>query len=183
MSQITKNALGNSLKGLLQKKPLNKVTVKDVVEDCGVNRQTFYYHFQDIYDLLEWMFSQDLDKFFCSQSDNLNWQDWCDILVKYMQENKKLILNVYNSVPHEKLERHLEIWIKPAISKLVENFSEGKSYSEENKSFVENIYTISLEGLLMQWIETGMSEDKLKYIGKLFIIMDGSMTFMLEKLS
>lgn len=182
MSQITKNALGNSLKLLLQKKPLSKITVRDIVEDCGVNRQTFYYHFQDIYDLLEWMFSQDIDKFFLGQSDNLKWRDWCDILINYMKENKKLILNVYNSVSHEKLENHLKVWIKPSIAKLVEKFSEGKNYSEENKTFVENIYAITLEGILMQWIESGMAEEKLENIGKLFTVMDGSISIMLEKL-
>ncbi len=183
MSQITKTALGNSLKGLLEKKPLSKVTVKDVVISCGVNRQTFYYHFKDIYDLLEWMFSQELDGFFCSQSDNLNWQDWCDILLTYMKQNKRLILNVYNSVPHEKLEMHIKIWIEPAIAKLIENFSKGKKYSQENKKFVEKIYTITLQGFLMQWIEAGMPDEQLKHIGKLFTLMDGSMTMMLEKLS
>ena len=54
MSQMTKQALANSLKSLLQKKTLNKITIKDIVDDCGVNRQTFYYHFQDVYDLVDW---------------------------------------------------------------------------------------------------------------------------------
>ena len=48
MSQVTKRALAASLIKLLSQKPLDKVTVKDIIEDCGVNRQTFYYHFQDI---------------------------------------------------------------------------------------------------------------------------------------
>ena len=54
MSQVTKRALAASLIKLLSQKPLDKVTVKDIIEDCGVNRQTFYYHFKDIYDLVEW---------------------------------------------------------------------------------------------------------------------------------
>ena len=54
MSQLTKYALEQSLKKLLRERPLDKITIKDLVEDCGVNRQTFYYHFQDIYDLIAW---------------------------------------------------------------------------------------------------------------------------------
>ena len=56
MSVITKKALASSLKNLMKKATLNQITVKDVVTDCGVNRQTFYYHFQDIYDLVEWIY-------------------------------------------------------------------------------------------------------------------------------
>lgn len=62
MSQITKRALEQSLKNLLLKKPLNKITISDIAEDCGINRMTFYYHFQDIYDLVEWSCLEDARK-------------------------------------------------------------------------------------------------------------------------
>ena len=54
MSKVTKRALEQSLKNLLLKKPLTKITIGDITEDCGINRMTFYYHFKDIYDLVEW---------------------------------------------------------------------------------------------------------------------------------
>ena len=60
MSQITKKALAQSLKNLLLKKPLNKITINDITDDCGINRMTFYYHFKDIYDLLEWIYTNEV---------------------------------------------------------------------------------------------------------------------------
>lgn len=62
MSQITKRALEASLKNLLLQKPLNKITINDITEDCGINRMTFYYHFKDIYDLVEWACLEDATK-------------------------------------------------------------------------------------------------------------------------
>ena len=62
MSQVTKRALEQSLKNLLLKKPLTKITVNDIAEDCGINRMTFYYHFKDIYDLVEWSCLEDARK-------------------------------------------------------------------------------------------------------------------------
>ena len=62
MSQITKRALEESLKNLLLQKPLNKITINDIAEDCGINRMTFYYHFRDIYDLVEWSCLEDVDR-------------------------------------------------------------------------------------------------------------------------
>ena len=61
MSQVTKRALEASLKKLLLEKPLHKITVSDITEDCGINRMTFYYHFKDIYDLVEWSCQEDKD--------------------------------------------------------------------------------------------------------------------------
>ena len=62
MPQFTKYALENSLKKLLLQKPLNKITINDITEDCGINRMTFYYHFRDIYDLVEWVCLEDAKK-------------------------------------------------------------------------------------------------------------------------
>lgn len=62
MSEVTKKALEQSLKNLLLKKPLTKITINDITEDCGINRMTFYYHFKDIYDLVEWSCLEDQEK-------------------------------------------------------------------------------------------------------------------------
>ena len=62
MSKLTKNSLEQSLKNLLKTKPLNRITINDLVEDCGISRMTFYYHFQDIYDLVEWSCLEDAKK-------------------------------------------------------------------------------------------------------------------------
>ena len=59
MSQVTKRVLEQSLKNLLLKKPLTKITINDIAKDCGINRMTFYYHFEDIYDLVEWSCLED----------------------------------------------------------------------------------------------------------------------------
>ena len=63
MSKVTKRALEQSLKNLLLKKPLTKITIGDITEDCGINRMTFYYHFKDIYDLVEWAHTGNIFRF------------------------------------------------------------------------------------------------------------------------
>ena len=55
MAQTTKRAFAESLKKLLSQKPLDKIKIADITNDCEVNHQKFYYHFKDIYDLLEWL--------------------------------------------------------------------------------------------------------------------------------
>ena len=73
MSDLTKRALEQSLKNLLLQKPLHKITISDIADDCGINRMTFYYHFKDIYDLVEWSCQEDAAKaLFAGGSDDSN---------------------------------------------------------------------------------------------------------------
>ena len=74
MSQVTKRALEQSLKNLLLKKPLTKITVGDITDDCGINRMTFYYHFKDIYDLVEWSCLEDAKRALDEKKTYDTWQ-------------------------------------------------------------------------------------------------------------
>ena len=53
MKASTKQTIQASFRTLLMAKSLDKITVRDIVEDCGLTRNTFYYHYEDIYDLFD----------------------------------------------------------------------------------------------------------------------------------
>ena len=104
MSQTTKRALEASFKKLLLEKPLNKITINDITEDCGVNRMTFYYHFKDIYDLVDWILAEDAAKAMEGRRGFGTWSEaYLDVL-RQLQDNKTLVLNVYRSVGREQWE-------------------------------------------------------------------------------
>lgn len=103
MSEITKRAFASSLKKMLAKRPLEKIRVIDITEDCGVNRQTFYYHFKDIYDLLEWIFANEVVKKIEKETTIKNWQENFKYVLDYMLENKKFIIKTYNSLSRKTL--------------------------------------------------------------------------------
>ena len=86
MSQTTKRALEASLKKLLLQKPLNKITINDITEDCGVNRMTFYYHFKDIYDLVDWILVEDASKILEGRQSFETWNEaFLDILQRVQE--------------------------------------------------------------------------------------------------
>ncbi|MDR3305968.1 MAG: TetR/AcrR family transcriptional regulator C-terminal domain-containing protein, partial [Clostridiales Family XIII bacterium] len=101
MTQITKQALAASLKKLLTQKTLGKITVIDVANDCGVNRQTFYYHFHDIYDLVEWTFLHEASRALGSDKTYETWQQGFLKIFDYILENKTMIKNIYHSAGRE----------------------------------------------------------------------------------
>ena len=90
MSQVTKRALETSLKNLLLQKPLDKITINDITADCGINRMTFYYHFKDIYDLVEWSCLEDAEKALNNKKTYDTWEQGLLQIFYAVQENKPL---------------------------------------------------------------------------------------------
>ena len=97
MSNITKRALEDSLKHLLLKKPVNKITINDITEDCGVNRATFYYHFQDIYALIEWSCEEDSRKALSNNTTYDTWQQGFLNILHAVEDNK---VRFVDGLPH-----------------------------------------------------------------------------------
>ena len=118
VSQTTKRALEASLKKLLLQKPLNKITINDITEDCGVNRMTFYYHFKDIYDLVDWIMVEDAAKALEGRQSFENWTDAFLDILRQVQDNKVLVMNVYRSVSREQVEQYLYKLLDPCCGTL-----------------------------------------------------------------
>ncbi|WFR57050.1 TetR/AcrR family transcriptional regulator [Anaerocolumna sp. AGMB13025] len=159
MSQITKIALAKSLKKFLTHNTLDKITVKDIVEDCGVNRQTFYYHFQDIYDLVEWIFITEGMKALDGKNTSDSWQEGFLQVFYYVQENKPLVVNTFHSIGRDHLERFLYNEVYKMLIDVVNEQAEGLNVSEESKTFIADFYKYAFVGIMMEWIRTGMKED------------------------
>ena len=115
MSQTTKRALEASLKHLLLQKPLKKITINDIAEDCGISRMTFYYHFKDIYDLVEWACVEDAAQALAGKKTYDTWQEGFLNIFYAVQANKPFIMNVYHSVSRERIEQYLS----PLIANLI----------------------------------------------------------------
>ena len=107
MSQVTKRALEASLKKLLLERPLDKITVTDIAEDCGINRMTFYYHFRDIYDLVEWACQEAARRILDGKRTYTTWQEGFRRILDGLIDNRPFILNVYRSVRREQVETFL----------------------------------------------------------------------------
>ena len=104
MSQRTKEAIVESFIKLLNQRPLDQITVKDIAEDCGVSRRTFYYYFQDIYQLPEELFLSETRKLLKDNTDFDSWESWFLKMMEFAFQNQKAITHIYNSVRREYLE-------------------------------------------------------------------------------
>ena len=127
MSDLTKRALEQSLKNLLLQKPLHKITISDIADDCGINRMTFYYHFKDIYDLVEWSCQEDAAKALAGKKTYETWQQGFEQIFEAVLANKPFIMNVYHSVSREQVETYLYKLTYDLLEGVVEEQAVGMS--------------------------------------------------------
>ncbi len=180
MSQITKRALEQSLKNLLAKKPLSKITINDITEDCGISRMTFYYHFKDIYDLIEWVCIEDAQKALKEKKTHDTWQEGFLHIFHAVKENRVFILNVYKCVHREQVEHFLKPLVDNLLTGVVEEESVDMVVRDEDKAFVANIYAYIFIGIMLDWIRDDMKEEPENIVTKLGIAIQGTLRHSLE---
>lgn len=181
MSTTTKRALAASLKKKLKSKPLEKITVTDICEDCEVNRQTFYYHFQDIYDLVEWIYTVDADKAIDGKNTYQTWEEGFLHIFEYALQEKDFVISTYHSISREHLENFLYGETYRLLMGVIHEMCNDVSLREEDKAFIADFYKYAFVGLMLDWVRKGMMEDPHQIIKRLVILLEGSFAQALER--
>ena len=174
MSQTTKRALEASLKHLLLQKPLNKITINDIAEDCGISRMTFYYHFKDIYDLVEWVCMEDAKQALAGKKSYDTWQEGFISIFQAVQENKPFVMNVYRAVSRERIEQYLNPLIHNLILGVVEEKAKGMTVNEADRQFIAEFYEHAFLGVMLEWIGGNMKEDPAAIVERTSMVLRGN---------
>ena len=181
VASSTKHALADALKQMMAIKPIAKITVKDLVEICNVNRQTFYYHFDDVYDLLEWVFEEDANRVLPKEVAYEHWQQDVMIFFRYLRENAAFALNVYRSDSRLYMLRYLRTRLESCIRSFAEIVSEGMNIDKQDYDFVIEFYSNGVIGLIAQWMDAGMQLPKVITEERLLRVLEDSVENMLAR--
>ena len=153
MLQLTKKAIIESFVKLLNERTLDKIKVKDIAEECGINRNTFYYHFEDIYDLLHWMLEQEaltVVKQFDMPGD---YDEVISFVIDYVDDNSHILNCIYDSVGREGMKRFFSADFKMYIGFLIEEAEKEASLTLESsyRQFLCDFYINALTGIFLDW--------------------------------
>ncbi|EPY08717.1 transcriptional regulator [Paenibacillus alvei TS-15] len=177
----TKHALADALKDMLGTKTLDKITVKDLVEACKLNRQTFYYHFQDIYDLLGWIYKTEALGAIQHNKSYATWQQGLFIILEFVESNKALCMNTCRSLGKEHLEMFLNQVLFELLSNVINEVSDSHTISEEDKTFIVQFYSHAFAGTLLDWIKDGMKTPCEVIVNHIVRLMDGRFMDAVER--
>lgn len=153
ISLNTKHALVNSLKKFMETKPLSKITISEICNDCGMNRKTFYYHFEDIYDMVRWMLEQEALEV-VKQFDLLtDYEEVIRFVIDYVDANDHILSCVYDTMGREGMKRFFLSDFNVSISVIIEGIEKAMNISiaPSYKQFLCDFYTNALSGILLDW--------------------------------
>ena len=153
----TKIILANSLRNLMKKKPVDKIKIREIVEDCDLNRQTFYYHFQDMYALIEWMYRYDGQQIIGETFDGQNVLKTTRAFLEYVEEHREEIISVLESKAQVYFSNFLKEGIGVCCDIVIDKYSKNMKITREYKSFLSIYYTSAVLGVALDWIKKGDS--------------------------
>ena len=151
-SQATKQALADSLKELLTKKSFSRITVTELVENCGVNRKTFYYHFEDIYALLRWMLEKDMVSVLISEELTSEPEKVIRYALDYINQNRQLLTCVINELDHDQLRNFLYEDLSAPIRSVIQKAEQecGLVLEDAYREYLTSFYTSGMSGMIIQ---------------------------------
>lgn len=179
-SNITKLALANSLKELMGEKSFSRISVNDIVENCGLTRPSFYYHFKDKYDLMNWIYYTETARLMLNYDSIEHWTDGIRDLCYYMMKNRSFYINALNTTGQNSFPEYLEIYIKTISKNVIEN-SLQTSFDQKKWGMTVELVSIALVGLIIKWANNGMKDDPAEYIALVKSIVDGSLLSELKE--
>ena len=174
MPSFTRNAIIASFLKLLNERPLHKITVKDIVEDCGINRNSFYYHFEDLPALVEAIVEENADKIMEEHASAASLEECLDIAIDFAMQNKKAILNIYHSVNRETYDQYLNRVCEYVVTGYVERVAGEYAICEEDKAILIKYYKCELIGQILDWMKDGMRYDIVKQFHRICSLFEGS---------
>ena len=157
VSEQTKLQLAAALKILMAQKSMDKITIAELTSLCNIRRQSFYYHFEDIYDLLRWMIENEAISLLKQQEGALLWKEGLLQLFRYLEENRTVCLCALKSVGRDHLRRFFEADIYAIIHRTIEQLTESIGVHNNLDSFVDvemltHFYVVALAGMIESWL-------------------------------
>ena len=181
VQQYTKKNIREEFIKILNERPLNKITVKDIASACEINRNTFYYYYTDVYALLSELFQTELQTVTDEYNDTFSWEESFIVATKFALENKIAINHVYNSIKREELEDYIYNVSGHVMNRYVEKLSDGISASSGDKKLISSFYQCALTEMVLRWIASGMKEDPDTIVRRIGQLFDGHIALSLKR--
>ena len=157
-SLITKQAIADGFKGLMRIKSFDKITISDIAKSCGLNRQTFYYHFQDKYELLDWIYYNEA---ISVMTEGLTFENWSSRIYRMLTQMKKedyFYINVFKASGQKEFEAYLFSVAKELFKEIIANLSGEKEIKLEDMDFIASFFSYGTVGIIVAWAQEGMRE-------------------------
>lgn len=179
----TKKTIAASLKKFMEKKPLSKITVSEIVSDCKINRKTFYYHFENIQDLLKWMLEQEAIEVVKNFDLLLDYEDAINFVLDYVEENKHILNCAYDSIGSNELNKFFNNDFNSIVMTIIKRYEEitGIEVNKNFRIFICDFYTEAIVGMIVKLLKNKQPYDRHKLIEYVSLTIKSSLPAVLKE--
>lgn len=170
MANFTQKAIKDTFISLLEEHPLSDITVKNIVETCGINRNSFYYHYQDIPTLIEEIVKEQAEAIIRKYPSVSSIVECFDALIEFASERKRSIMHIYRSVSREVFERNLMEVSEYFVRSFIDTALANEKISAQDKQAIINYYKCVGFGLIIDWLNNGMTEAYAQSVRRIFLL-------------
>lgn len=181
MPNFTRKAIQEAFITLLNERPLKQITVKDIVDTCGINRNTFYYHFADIPTLLQEIITEDADNIIETYPTLDSVEQCLGVALQFAIKNKRAVLHIYNSVSRHVYEQYLMQVCNYVITTYCNTLFGDKKISDADKALIINLYKCTCFGIVIDWMASGMRTDILNDLHRVCELQRGALETMIDR--
>ncbi len=159
MPNFTKQAIRNSFIKLLNARPVSQITIKDIVEDCGINRNSFYYHYQDLPTMIEEIVMEEANTIIQEHPTVDSLEQGLDVAVSFALANKRAALHLYHSANRDTFEQHLWKVCEHAVSTYITTAFAGSPLKADDQNALIRYYKWVCFGAILDWLSGDMRQD------------------------
>ncbi len=181
MANFTKKAILSTFQDLLQEKPFDKITVSAIVAQCGISPNTFYYHFADIYDLLDRWLDMRLEVFFRETAPMDNWPDKLKYLFHTLQKNARIVYHISDSLSRERMERYVFTCVEGQFHDYVNQATASLDITEDMRKMLTGFFCYSFLGFFLRFLWMKMDADVDSSIDSLAQLFSATLAHYFEK--
>lgn len=174
----TEVLLGETLKKLMSTEPLDKITVKKLTDVCGINRQTFYYHYRDIFDLLTWIY---LNESISGLEEVKSWREALRMFLDYILRNARFTQNTLSSAGRELFIEFLYNLTFSVHMRILNRLDVKAVLTQDEKKFIAAFYSPSFVFSVVRWVDMGMKENTEILIDRIDTVTGSYITEAIEK--
>ena len=183
MTDFTRREIKTRFMELLSEKNLDKITVKELAEVCGISRNTFYYHYHDIFEVLEEIFQCEIMKVVEAEKRYGSLKEAFIMATKFAQDNRAAMLHVHQSTKKTFFENYLIRVSDKIIKEYIYQQAEGLEVDESDINLLSVFYKHGLLGILKEWLDSGLQGGEGELIERMAFILEGNIRNSLIKIS
>lgn len=180
-NNYTKDLIRSEFIKLLNKKSLHNVTVTELAKQCKIERKTFYYHYENLTELIKEIFDEELDQVIEEYNEALSWEEGFILVAKFILDNKKVIKHMYESDYKIELEKYVFSISGEIMNKYVSRQAEMTRAQETDVKLIAYFYQCALSSALIQWVATDMKTDPKAVTRRMGELMDGNILLSLKR--